>query len=500
MNILTMATDAYHQTMGYLLPDPLAPETHVLYARRGGPQVVADLGQTLSRLVEAVPSVNDVEAAADFWAAQRIPFARSAWEKISRLEKLPITVVGVRDGEVVRPGDPIAIIKAPALLAGVIEPILIGEQMASMQLATRFTKVAAAVNWQTQRIFEVGLRAVDGYEEHQRKLRILKRVGLKATSHGSAAQQLGLKAVGTMGHRFTQRFQGECADQLAFNQAIDRLLRFRAEQGIEDDIPLSFLLDTRSTLSRGFPAAMRVMQARLSDIKGKLAISVRLDSGDLDTQFKVIAQTFKQQFAESGFMPGIIVESGLSAQDVRRFEQLAQNIGFDQNKVLYGLGGYLVSGISRDDVSLVYKISAYQEDGCMQPTMKFGDEAAAGKESYPGNIVLWEGEKSRRLIREIALREEDIKQRNKGFRSLFAELVVDGVVQADAMLSDEGVQSRVRERWATVTQNYVGEQRDFYADDDVKRHRPYYSKKINALVNQLRQQQIGNKEGVSCQS
>lgn len=498
-NNLALETDAYHQTMGYMLDDPLAMESYVFYARRGGPQLIVDLRASLQRLLNSIPSPAQIKEAEAFWRSQSIPFASHAWYQLSAMKNPPISVRGVRDGEVVRPGDPIAVITAPALLAGVIEPLLIGEQMTSMQLATRFIKVACALNWDSKRVFEVGYRAVDGSEDHLRKLARLKRIGLKATSNGLAASQLGLSALGTMGHRFTQRFSGEQADFEAFNAALDKMLAFQAENSINQPVPLSFLLDTRATLSGGLPAALRVIKQRINEIKGRLSISLRLDSGNLRYQFRMLAKALLKLEKQTQYLPGIIVESGLSAQDIQSFESLAQNLGFPREKVFYGLGGFLVGGIERDAIAAVYKINSYERANERVATMKFSDEIASAKESYPGDIELWEGKFNGKLVRELALAEESSAQLGKGFYSLFVDLLIDGEWQDSTHLSDEDLQVRAKQRWIEVTQNYVGSDASFYAADD-KRQRPYYSAGLQRLVDQLREQQlpVGQQESVLC--
>lgn len=501
---LTLETDAYHQTMGYMVEDPMAMESYVFYARRGGPQVVVDLSQTLQRLLAAIPDLSQVEQAEAFWWSQGIPFAASVWRDFCASEHLPISVRGVRDGEVVRPGDPVAIITAPAIIAGVIETILIGEQMASMQLATRFIKVASALDWDTSRVFEVGYRAVDGSDEHLRKLAVLKRIGLKATSNGLAACQLGMSAVGTMGHRFTQRFTGEQADYDAFNAALDKMLAYRKQNGIRHPVPLSFLLDTRASLTHGLPAALLVIKQRIKEIEGRVNISLRLDSGDLRHQFRVLAKSLLKLQKQTQYLPGIIVESGLTAEDVKEFENMAKSLGFPREKVFYGLGGFLVAGIDRDAIAAVYKISRFSLGQEQFDTMKFSDELASGKESYPGDIELWEGRINvngkLKLVREIALRTESQQQLRKGFRPLFVELAINGKWCDSANVgSDEDLQARAKQRWTEVTQNYICSDPAFYAGDD-DRHRPYFSAGLQSLVKQLREQQlsVGQQRRVSC--
>ena len=240
---LPLQTDAYHMTMGYLIENPLEIETHVLYARRGGPQVIANLSHLLRDICFSIPTRENVLAASISWREKGIPFAEHAWLKLAQLPQLPLNVRGVKDGQVVLPGDPIALFTGPAILVAALEPLVLSEMMTSMQVATRFTKVMSAVKGDTSRIVEVGMRAASNPADHASKLKVLKRLGLEYTSNGEAAARLGLKAIGTMGHRFTQRFSGERADQEAFDIAITRMLAFRTEHHIDNEVPISLLLD-----------------------------------------------------------------------------------------------------------------------------------------------------------------------------------------------------------------------------------------------------------------
>lgn len=496
---LALSTDAYHQTMGRLIRDPLEFESHVLYARSGGPLVVSDLSLTLAELLRAVPTPAQVAEAAEFWKVQRIPFPIEAWRSFAAAGRLPVSVRGLVDGEVALPGDPIAVVTGPAALVGAIEPLLIGEQMASLQLGTRLTKVAAAVGWDMARIFEVGLRAVDGADQHVRALRRLKRLGLKATSDGLAARELGLRAVGTMGHRFTQRFSGADGDYAAFSEAVDQMLRYREMERIDEALPLSFLLDTRDTLGKGFPAALRVIEERLEAIRGRLAISVRLDSGDMRGQFRVIAKELLDRFDTRGYMPKIIVESGLTAADVADFEALADETGFDRRNVFYGVGGYLVGRLDRDFISLVYKVAAFgghsrRDHDAAHPVMKFGNEPLSGKESYPGHFELWERGDPSGVQRMLAKRNERLRQTSQGWRPLFQDLVIEGELVAGAIKDDAAVQESVRRRWSEVARNYVGDDKRYYDGREAPLKRPLYSNGLAQVVHHLREVQFGNSD------
>ena len=218
MNIL-MTTDGYHLTMGYLIgQDAMQPETHILYARSGGATVIPDLSEYIKTYMNMMPTKEDVIEARDFWVEQGVPFSTEAFNTLVEMTNMPISIRGVQDGEVVKPGDPIAVFTAPAVFAALIEPYIIGALMKSAQIATRFTKTAKATNWDYKRIFEVGLRAAPSIQDHIESVSILSKVGLMMSSHGEAAKQAGIKAGGSMGHRYTQRFT---TDYDAYIKAVD---------------------------------------------------------------------------------------------------------------------------------------------------------------------------------------------------------------------------------------------------------------------------------------
>lgn len=479
MNML-LTTDGYHLTMGYLIgdTDAMEMETHVLYARTGGPLVVPNLSEMVSRYIQWRPTQADIDEADEFWTAQGVPFNREAAEAIAAMPDLPITIRGVKNGEVVQPGEPIAVIQAPAFMAAIPEPVFIGEMMTAVQVATRFTKTSKALNWDRSRVFEVGMRA-DRVANHIDTIKVLEQVGLGMSSSGVAAKASGIRAGGSMGHRYTQRFN---SDYEAFMQAVDRMLAFKENKGMDGKVKLSFLLDTRNTLDNGLPDAMQVITERYEVIKDNIELSVRLDSGDLDAQLRVIIESFMNTFDVNEFMPAIIVESGLTASDIAGFEATAREMGFPASKMLYGQGGYLVGGISRDFVSMVYKVSSFGDT----PTMKFGDEANRGKESYPGDITLMERVSEQGIERQIALVTEVDAKKNTGWEDVFESICINGKMIAQSASKEDKI-ARIEERWDSIGQGYIGDEKYPEGFDT----RPQYSAGVEQYVRWIRDTQLG---------
>jgi nicotinic acid phosphoribosyltransferase len=322
------------------------------------------------------------------------------------------------------------------------------------------------------------MRAANSNEDHMDSVRTLASVGLRMTSSGVAGARVGIATGGSMGHRYTQRF---ASDYQAYTEAIDRILEYKNTNVISGKVKLSLLLDTRNTLRSGLPAAVRVIQERLEEIKQHIELSVRLDSGDLEKQLTVIIQEFQQALPYPTGWPAIILESGLTAQAVARFEHIAKTLGYPRDKLLYGVGGYLVGGIARDFISLVYKVSSY--NGI--PTMKFADERQRGKESYPGNVTLLEETTDGQLQRMVALREETETLRRRGWQEVFVDLVRDGRYVGPRIGKSNRI-AYIQRRWQQVGRGYLGEEK--FPEDFPRK--PRHSEGVDRLVERLRSQQL----------
>lgn len=217
------------------------------------------------------------------------------------------------------------------------------------------------------RMFEVGLRAASCLEQHLLALDGCKAAGVNRTSHVYGAFVKGMVPVGTMGHEHIQRYG---SDSAAFRAMVER----RHQRS-------SFLLDTFDTISSGLPAAFEIMAER----KGAND-SIRYDSGDKEVQYRHAVKLS----AQHGVRPVQILEDGFDEAQTRKFEALRVELGLEPKEQVYGYGGYLVAqtsgtSLTRDRVSAVYKLS---QSGA-HATMKFGNEAGAGKQSVPGRPVLF---------------------------------------------------------------------------------------------------------------
>jgi len=217
------------------------------------------------------------------------------------------------------------------------------------------------------RIFEVGMRSASCMQEHQICLEILRENGVKSTSNVSLAKKLDMKPIGTMGHEHVQRWG-------------DDLNSFRAMRDMKLGTP-SYLLDTYDTYSSGIPSALQVAKEKSH------RFSIRYDSGDKYSQYMMAHGLFSRNNLE----PIHIIEDGLNLNQTVKFEKLREITQISKNNQVYGYGNYFVAlsnelnPYTRDNVSAVYKLCSSSKE----PKMKFGNDEGLGKQSIPGDPVIW---------------------------------------------------------------------------------------------------------------
>ncbi|HSP78883.1 MAG TPA: nicotinate phosphoribosyltransferase [Myxococcaceae bacterium] len=275
------------------------------------------------------------------------------------------------------------------------------------------------------RIFEVGLRAATCLEQHELALRACKEAGVMRTSNVYLAEKLGMIPVGTMGHEHVQRYG---SDEAAFRAIRER----RPERS-------SYLLDTFDTLRSGLPAAWRLIRE-----EPEAGDSIRFDSGDKQRQYVHAVTEAKKE----GLHPVLILEDGLDAQATREFEALRREHGWEPAKQFYGYGGTIVARtmacpFTRDRVAAVYKLSRTGH----VPVMKFGNELAEGKQSIPGEPVVFRRRSGTGPVGLIGQEGEPVPE---GYERL------TGSAPVEASPVDEGAED-LRVAYTPATQALVDE-------------------------------------------
>jgi nicotinic acid phosphoribosyltransferase len=405
-----LATDGYKFSMAEA-GAPLREEVFYYCHRKGGPQLIPfDAEEMIRRLLPLATSADY-----GYLASHDYPMGEVYKQAIARTASLRIAALP--RGSWVYPREPIATLTGPSAIVSWVEPLLLqlnyrvqlatlacldpaalGRELARVTCEAQrtialetldavgvrapaivvdsdgyFERVRARARELVEivedggRLFEVGLRSATGLDQHRIALSACKAAQVTRTSHVLGAHELGLTPVGTMGHEHVQRYGSDAAAFLAMRE------RRRARS--------SYLLDTYDTYGSGIPAAFALIAA--DSHRGD---SIRYDSGDKIAQYRFAAA----RAHELGIRPVQIIEDGCDAETTRIFEALRVEVGWRKEEQFYGYGGYLVAGpmgssLTRDRVAAVYKLSQSGE----HPTMKFGNETAAGKRSVPGRPVVF---------------------------------------------------------------------------------------------------------------
>jgi nicotinate phosphoribosyltransferase len=239
--------------------------------------------------------------------------------------------------------------------------------------------VIKALDGETHRAFEVGLRAATCVQQHMLVCVVCRGLGLLKTSNVYAAWKLYMIPVGTTGHEHQMRWGDDIAG-------------FRAIRDMRPEPP-SYLFDTYDPQRLGIPAALTVMR----EIPDR-AVSLRFDSGDQTKQFTDILSGCRrtigykdrpeaERHLGSTFVddlqPNLIFEDGYTAEKTEINERMCDSWSWPRERRMYGYGGYFVSAptesqFQRDKVSAAYKLSRTAD----QEVMKFS--GSPGKESIPG--------------------------------------------------------------------------------------------------------------------
>ncbi len=406
----SLATDAYKYSMAQA-GFPLRRETFYFSFRRGGPQFVPfDLASIVREMVETIaPTPEDLE-----FARASGYTVSDAMEHALRAGPSSLEICSVPRGVWVLEREPILSVTGPSFLVSWLEPMLLWLNY-PIQLATAFklgevddamrtatcaeheqiiVAVAEAVRAEVgpitreddayrarlkaavaalveavgsaDRVFEVGMRSAVCMEQHEMALSACAEAGVMRTSNMHLARALGMKPVGTMGHEHVQRWG-------------DDLAAFEAMRDMRSSPP-SYLLDTFDTMGSGIVAAVSVMRSRPHPC------SIRYDSGNKFVQYLHACEVL----AASELEPSHVLEDSLDLPATVHFEKLRDFTNWPGEKQLYGYGGSIVAKpatnpLTRDRVSAVFKLTQTGD----HPRMKFGNERGLGKQSVPGQPVVW---------------------------------------------------------------------------------------------------------------
>lgn len=381
MRNLTMMTDLYQLTMmnGYFSKGK-ADEISVfdVFFRQKSTMNYA----VFAGLDQAIDYIKDLHFSSD-----DIEYLRSlntfSPEFLKYLANFKFTgdMYSVREGDIVYPQEPIIIVKAPLIQAQLIETALLNIVSHQTLIATKSARIVAAARGKS--VVEFGLRRAQGPDAGIYGARASVIGGCNGTSNVLTGQMFHIPVKGTHSHSWVMSFDSE-------------LEAFRAFAEIYPDTCL-LLVDTYDSI-RGIENAITVFNELKA--KGHKPVGIRLDSGDLAYLSKVA----RKMLDDAGFKDAVVFASG----DID--EYLLESLHNQGAKIdVYGVGTKLITSEDMPSLGGVYKLSAVERGGKLQPRMKISDSIV--KVTNPGFKTLYRiyDKKSGMALADlIALRDEKI--------------------------------------------------------------------------------------------
>ena len=271
-------------------------------------------------------------------------------EKVLRyLEKFRFSgdLFAVPEGTVIFPYEPIIRVTAPLPEAQFIESALLNIMNFQTLIATKAARVCTAADGDP--VIEFGLRRAHGPDAAIGAARAAFIGGAQGTSNMLAGKLFDIPVRGTVAHSWVESFSSE----------IDA---FRAYCRVYPNDCL-LLVDTYDTLKSGIPNAIKIGKELSVLGKGELK-GIRLDSGDL----AYLSKEARKMLDAEGFEGVKIFAS--SDLDEWIIESIKQQGGRTDS---WGVGTKLVTAYSNPALGGVYKLTAIEENGRMQPKIKRSD-------------------------------------------------------------------------------------------------------------------------------
>ena len=262
----------------------------------------------------------------------------------------------VPEGTPVFPGEPLLVVRAPAIEAQLLETFLLLTINHQSLIATKANRIVRASRGRG--IMEFGSRRAHGPSAAIDGARAAYIAGCIGTACTISDELYGVKAVGTMAHAWVQMFHTQYE-------------AFKAYCEIYPDNAV-LLVDTYDTLKSGVPDAIRAFNEVLRP-RGITKCGIRLDSGDI----AYLSRQARKMLDEAGWQTCTIAAS--NALD----EYLIQDLLLQDAQIdSFGVGERLITAESDPVFGAVYKLVAVEDTpGEIVPKIKISENV--GKITTP---------------------------------------------------------------------------------------------------------------------
>jgi nicotinate phosphoribosyltransferase len=348
MRNLTLLTDMYELTMvgGYLINGKENQRANFDYFFRripdeGGYCIAAGLEQVIDYIRNIRFTSEDL---AYLEGLGVFP------EKVFRyLEQFHFTgdLFAVPEGTIIFPYEPIIRVTAPLPEAQLIESALLNIMNFQTLIATKASRVCTAAEGDP--VIEFGLRRAHGPDAAIGAARAAFIGGAQGTSNVLAGKLFDIPVRGTVAHSWVESFPSELDAFRAYCQVYPK--------------DCLLLVDTYDTLKSGIPNAIKIGKELRAQGKGELK-GIRLDSGDL----AYLSKEARKMLDREGFEGvKIFASSDLDEWIIESIKKQGGRID------TWGVGTKLVTAYSTPALGGVYKLTAIEENGRMQPKIKLSD-------------------------------------------------------------------------------------------------------------------------------
>ncbi len=345
---LTLLTDMYELTMvgGYVMNGKHTQKANFDYFFRripdeGGYCIAAGLEQVIDYIRNIRFTEEDL---AYLESLEVFP------EKVLKyLEKFRFTgdLLAVPEGTVVFPYEPLIRVTAPLPEAQFIESVLLNIMNFQTLIATKAARVCTAAEGDP--VIDFGLRRAHGPDAAVWAARAAFIGGAQGTSNLLAGKLFNIPVRGTLAHSWVESFPSELESFKAYCQVYPK--------------SCLLLVDTYDTLKSGVPNAIKIGKELRAQGKGDLK-GIRLDSGDL----AYLSKEARKMLDGEGFAEAKIFAS--SDLDKWIIESIKKQGGRIDS---WGVGTKLVTAYSTPALGGVYKLTAIEEKGRMEPKIKVSD-------------------------------------------------------------------------------------------------------------------------------
>ena len=270
--------------------------------------------------------------------------------------KFTADVYAMKEGTPIFPHEPILVVKGPIIECQLIETMILLTINHQSLIATKSARIVYAAKGRS--VIEFGARRAHGYDASIYGARAAYISGVVGTSNTYVDFKYNIPALGTMAHSYIQSYDSE----------------YEAFKSYAMTYPEScvLLVDTYNTLKQGIPNAIKVAKEVLEPM-GKRLKGIRLDSGDL----AYLTIEARRMLDHAGLEDcKITVSNSLDEYLIK--ELIHQGARIDT----FGVGERLVTARSEAVFGGVFKLSAVEADGVLEPKIKISENVQ--KTTTPG--------------------------------------------------------------------------------------------------------------------